>query len=98
MVYPLDEVLLLALIATLAGAEAFANIARCGWRRPETLSFSRLLKKPLQNLISMVFTVDSTCKVIFGCFRGFAKPLMRPWADSGQTHPVASRRGNRIKL
>ena len=30
VIYPLDEVLLLTLLATLAGAEAFTDIARCG--------------------------------------------------------------------
>jgi DDE_Tnp_1-associated len=30
VVYPLDEVLLLALLATLAGAESFTDIARFG--------------------------------------------------------------------
>ena len=33
VVYPLDEVLLLALLATLAGAEAFTDIARFGERK-----------------------------------------------------------------
>jgi hypothetical protein len=33
VVYPLDEVLLLALLATLAGAEAFTDIARFGEKK-----------------------------------------------------------------
>jgi hypothetical protein len=37
-------------------------------------------------------------KAIFRRFGGSASPLMRPWVDSGQTHPVANSRGNRIKL
>lgn len=37
VVYPLDEVLLLALRATLAGAEAFTDVARFGERKPALL-------------------------------------------------------------
>ena len=33
VIYPLDEVLLLALLATLAGAEAFTDIARFGEKK-----------------------------------------------------------------
>ena len=33
VVYPLDEVLLLALLATLAGAESFTDIARFGEKK-----------------------------------------------------------------
>ena len=33
VVYPLDEVLLLALLAVLAGAEAFTDIARSGHKK-----------------------------------------------------------------
>src|ERR1700722_11369508 len=45
--------------------------------------------------VCLEFTIS---RVIFAHFLAAAKPLMRPWADSGQTHPVASSRGRRIKL
>src|SRR5271165_4057760 len=35
--YPLDEILLLCLLAVLAGAETFVDIARCGERKLELL-------------------------------------------------------------
>ena len=44
VVYPLDEVLLLALLATLAGAEAFTDIARFGERKLALLRRFRPLK------------------------------------------------------
>jgi hypothetical protein len=37
VVYPLDEVLLLTLLATLAGAETFTDIARFGEKKPALL-------------------------------------------------------------
>ncbi|MGB6176369.1 MAG: transposase family protein, partial [Methylocella sp.] len=37
MVYPLDERMLLCLLAVLAGAEAFTDIARLGERKIELL-------------------------------------------------------------
>ncbi len=37
VVYPLDEILLLCLLAVLAGAETFTNIARFGTKRLEFL-------------------------------------------------------------
>ncbi len=44
MVYPLDEVLLLALLATLAGAEAFIDIARFGDKKLSLLRRFRPFK------------------------------------------------------
>jgi DDE_Tnp_1-associated len=37
VIYPLDEVLLLALLAVLAGAESFVDIPRFGCMKPELL-------------------------------------------------------------
>ena len=37
MIYPLDEVLLLCLLAVLAGAETFVDIARFGEKKLELL-------------------------------------------------------------
>ena len=37
MVYPLDEVLLLCLLAVLAGADSFVEIARFGTKKRELL-------------------------------------------------------------
>ena len=41
VIYPLDEVLLLALLATLAGAEAFTDIARFGEKKLPLLRWFR---------------------------------------------------------
>jgi hypothetical protein len=64
------------------------------WKRS-----SRLLKKAYRERKSSLSVEDlRSSGVIFAQFPAAAKPLMRPWADFGQTHPVASRRGSRIKL
>src|ERR1044071_3424620 len=44
VVYPLDEVLLLALLAVLAGAETFVDIARFGAKKLALLRRFRLLR------------------------------------------------------
>ena len=60
---------------------------------------NRLLKKAYRERKSSLSVEDlRSSRGIFAQFPAAAKPLMRPWADFGQTHPVASRRGSRIKL
>ena len=57
MIYPLDEVLLLSLLAVLAGAEAFTDIARFGDKKLELLRRFRpfLDGTPPQDRIGDIF-------------------------------------------
>ena len=62
VIYPLDEVLLLALLATLAGAEAFTDIARFGEKKLSLLRRSRPFRDgtPPHDRISDIFaTLDA---------------------------------------
>jgi hypothetical protein len=55
-------------------------------------------EKPLKigfRLYSLPFDVSSGN---FQPFSRYRKALTRPWTDSGEVHPFASGRGNRIKF
>jgi hypothetical protein len=61
VMYPLDEVLLLALLAVLAGAESFVDIARFGCKKLDLLGgFARSPMALRRTIISAIFSPPST--------------------------------------
>ena len=76
VVYPLDEVLLLALLAVLAGAEAFTDIARFGDKKLELLRRFRPFVDgtPPHDRIGEIFAALD-CEQFQRCFVGWVAAL-----------------------
>ena len=98
MIYPLDEILLLCLLAVLAGSEAFTEIARFGEKKLALLRRFRPFKDgtPAHDHLGDIFaTLDSAA--FRRCFIAWAAALTNTPAEVIAVDGKTSRRSHRKK-
>jgi hypothetical protein len=100
VIYPLDEVLLLCLLAVLAGAEAFTDIARFGEKKLDLLRRFRAFKNgtPAHDHLGDIFaTLDA--QAFQRCFVAWVSALTKTPAEviaiDGKTSRRSGKRGSK---
>lgn len=82
VIYPLDEMLLLSLLAVLAGAESFTDMARSGETKPDLLHRFRPFARgtPAHDHLGDIFA-SPDAEAFRHCFVARVSPLIRTPAE-----------------